>query len=385
MAESKVLFVTHKYPPSIGGMQKHSFELIQNWYDLGPIRTIIINNKIPRAFFFLSIIPRVLFVLLTDPKVKYIHANDGLIAMMITPFLMTRKKLCVTIHGLDIVYSARFYQYWVKKFLSRFDLVVAVSEQTRKQCIQRGIAEEKVHFVPNAVDLKKVGKPEPNFMSILSSTLQADLSNRFLILSVGRPVIRKGFSWFVNNVLEKIQQPCAYVIVAPKLRNSFWLNLARKSLPKGLFLMMAKGFGLELDYFELRKILDDPRFKDKVFMITDELLGQLYIHADLFVMPNIPVQGEYEGFGLVLLEAASAGTMVLASDLDGVPSAVQDGENGILLPPENSEKWAEKVNELLADESLRNQLQEKFSKTVIERKYTWKEMTEAYKKLFDQL
>ena len=48
--------------------------------------------------------------------------------------------------------------------------------------------------------------------------------------------------------------------------------------------------------------------------VGEELLATLYSGADLFVMPNIPVPGDMEGFGVVMLEAGLNGLPVLAAD-----------------------------------------------------------------------
>ena len=70
-------------------------------------------------------------------------------------------------------------------------------------------------------------------------------------------------------------------------------------------------------------------------MIEDDEKEWLLRNSRLFIMPNIPVQGDVEGFGLVLIEAASMGLMAIASDLDGIPDAVIPGETAILVPPGN--------------------------------------------------
>ncbi len=41
--------------------------------------------------------------------------------------------------------------------------------------------------------------------------------------------------------------------------------------------------------------------------VSEEALGSLYRGADLFVMPNVPVPGDIEGFGVVMLEAGLCG------------------------------------------------------------------------------
>ncbi|MEJ0072837.1 MAG: glycosyltransferase [Candidatus Saccharibacteria bacterium] len=57
------------------------------------------------------------------------------------------------------------------------------------------------------------------------------------------------------------------------------------------------------------------------------MLYALYNASDLFVMPNIPVANDIEGFGLVATEASSCGTPVIGSDLEGIKDAVTVGKD----------------------------------------------------------
>jgi phosphatidylinositol alpha-1,6-mannosyltransferase len=62
------------------------------------------------------------------------------------------------------------------------------------------------------------------------------------------------------------------------------------------------------------------------------MLRTLYRGGDLFIMPNIHVPGDIEGFGVVMLEAGLCGMPVLAADLEGIRDVIREGENGYLLP-----------------------------------------------------
>ena len=56
--------------------------------------------------------------------------------------------------------------------------------------------------------------------------------------------------------------------------------------------------------------------------VSDDMLAAAYRSADVMVMPNIPVRGDMEGFGLVALEAAAAGLPVVASRIEGITDAI---------------------------------------------------------------
>jgi len=72
--------------------------------------------------------------------------------------------------------------------------------------------------------------------------------------------------------------------------------------------------------------------------------------ADLMLLPS-----ESESFGLAALEAMACGTPVVASAIGGLPEVIDDGQDGILLPPQDLAGMAQAVLELLQD---RERLQE---------------------------
>jgi glycosyltransferase involved in cell wall biosynthesis len=63
--------------------------------------------------------------------------------------------------------------------------------------------------------------------------------------------------------------------------------------------------------------------------------------SDIFVLPS-----EKEAFGLVLLEAAIAGLPIVASNVGGIPEVIEDGVNGILVPPAISGRLAGAILEI---------------------------------------
>ena len=63
-----------------------------------------------------------------------------------------------------------------------------------------------------------------------------------------------------------------------------------------------------------------------------------------------------ESFGMVLLEAAACGRPAVASRVGGIPSAVLDGETGLLVPPGDVEALAEALTVVLNDDDLARSL-----------------------------
>ncbi|MCC7417768.1 MAG: glycosyltransferase family 4 protein [Acidobacteria bacterium] len=91
--------------------------------------------------------------------------------------------------------------------------------------------------------------------------------------------------------------------------------------------------------------------------VDDLTKWALYDLCDLFVMPNRLLGGaDWEGFGIVFLEAALAGRPSIAGQTGGAADAVEHGVSGLLVDPESPEALARALRQLLQDQPLRDRL-----------------------------
>ena len=74
----------------------------------------------------------------------------------------------------------------------------------------------------------------------------------------------------------------------------------------------------------------------------------LYKSMDLIVQPSLS-----ETFGIAILENMSLGNVIIASSVGGIPEIIDDGINGLLVPPANPEFLADKIIVALTDTELR--------------------------------
>jgi glycosyltransferase involved in cell wall biosynthesis len=72
---------------------------------------------------------------------------------------------------------------------------------------------------------------------------------------------------------------------------------------------------------------------------------------ELFLAPSVR-----EGFGLAIVEAMAAGIPVVATTSGGPAEMIEDGENGILIPPGDPEGLAEVIRDLLSDPDRRRRI-----------------------------
>ncbi|GGK07461.1 GDP-mannose-dependent alpha-(1-2)-phosphatidylinositol mannosyltransferase [Streptomyces camponoticapitis] len=100
-------------------------------------------------------------------------------------------------------------------------------------------------------------------------------------------------------------------------------------------------------------------------MVSDEDKARLLRSVDLYVAPNTGG----ESFGIILVEALSAGAAVLASDLDAFAQVLDQGEAGELFANEDADALAEAAVRLLGDSRRREELGERGSAHV--RRFDW--------------
>lgn len=85
--------------------------------------------------------------------------------------------------------------------------------------------------------------------------------------------------------------------------------------------------------------------------VTEEELNRQYQQCDLFVAPSLQ-----ESFGLIYHEAMQYQKAVVGCKTGGVPEVVEDGVEGLLVPPASPKELQEALSRLMHDDSLRNQM-----------------------------
>ncbi len=140
----------------------------------------------------------------------------------------------------------------------------------------------------------------------------------------------------------------------PGKGHQYLLEAARLVLnqcPDVTFVIVGKEKRKE-DLERLQELARRLRIQDRViFTGFRRDVFQLMATFDVFVLPSL-----WEGFGIVLLEAMALGKPVVGTDVGGIPEVIDNGLNGFLVEPRNPQQLAEKILELLRNETLRNQM-----------------------------
>ena len=119
--------------------------------------------------------------------------------------------------------------------------------------------------------------------------------------------------------------------------------------------------------------------KHVLFLGNQEVMEELLPLADVFLLPS-----STESFGLVALEAMSAGVPVVASRVGGLPELIESGQNGFLEPPDSLEAHVRAVLRLLGDETLRRRFGRAGRKVARER-FDVDRVVSRYRKVYEGL
>lgn len=358
-----LLYISHLHPPkdapldNLGGMQRVSLQLFK---ELDQMEEVNVYPLILEGRWETVEVRTVMFVtrLLTEVPaiVKNKKIDVILFSSMVTAVLapLVRKHVdaaMITInHGHDVTWTFGMYQNHVVKIFPALDGVISVSSATRKASIDRGLTGDKGTVLPNGY--------EDNWIDLLPDKQEAliDLreslgisKDRKILLTVGRHVKRKGHAWFISEVLPRLKNPVDFLVV---------------------------GDGPEFDAIE--KLSKQIKTESNIYLLgrcSDKFLRTAYAGADLFVMPNVPVKGDMEGFGIVMLEAAVAGTPTIASGLEGIKDVITNGKNGYLIEPLDADAFARKI-----DNVLNHELEELAVSTqnFVTKNYSWRRVAKAY-------
>lgn len=350
-----VLFVTRKFPPAVGGMETLA---ASSWLALQgqPVRAGLVAHGgsqwwLPLWVPYAAL--RVVIALLRDRR-TVVLTGDALLHALLWPLLaLLRARQSTMVMGLDLTWPVAPYRWLLRLTLPRAERVIAISRATAEVARVLGIPGERVSVLRLAV-------PVPEVTPEARAAARHDLVERLgldagslIIVSVSRLVKRKGTRWFVDAVLPR--------------------------LPRATLLVGGAGPDQEaiLEAIRARGLESRCRLLGPVDDRTRETLMR---GGDLFVQPNIAVPDDIEGFGLVAVEAASRGALVLAADLEGLKDAVIDGVTGRLLPSGDAAAWAREVQRLADAPSERTRLAAEFM-TGCRREYDFASMGAALVRL----
>ena len=368
----RILYITRKFLPSIGGMQTQSHEFYNALQKKVQVHLVAWGHaqKYLPIFIVIALCKSVYYLVRYD--IDVIQLGDLVLSPigLVLKCLFNKKTLAMA-HGKDVAFNNVVYKNVVLSSAKKLDGIVCVSEFLRQRLEARGANKEKLFVNPNGIntaeydDVFDRGRSKQQ----LEIKFGIRLFERKILLAVTRLVRKKGIAEFIKNIFPAIV----------------------KNHPDTVFLM-AGGPGSGEASKEKKNIIAlvaEQGLQDNICFLGDVtdrkmLLKQIYSAADLYVMPNRHIETDFEGFGIVALEAAINTLPVVAFGVDGIPDAVKNGGNGVLVPEDDDAEFVRVVKEFLDDTDKRLSFGAKARKFVQEN-YNWDKITEEYLEILGKI
>lgn len=226
-------------------------------------------------------------------------------------------KNILSIHGGDIFdptknnspHRKEYLRKAVELSINNSDFVVAQSTNTRNNANKYYNLSKDIEIIP---------LPYEPYSFERKSRKKLNLEdNKNYLVSVGRLVQRKGYKYLIEAL--------------PKIENEDTELMIIGSGPQEK---------------ELKKKSKELGVSDKVNFLgylSEEKKFQYLANSDIYVLSSI-----HEGFGIVLQEAMQVGLPIIATNRGGQKDLIEDGKNGILIPPKEPETIADSVESLLS-------------------------------------
>lgn len=353
----KILLTTLEYPPQIGGVASYYANLKDHWPESDSFK--VLDNSQGELLAKRKIFPwlksiKSIYRAYRDNKSDLVLIGQILPLGTSAALLSFLKsfRFGVFFHGLDfsLAISTPFKKKLTTFIVSRAKLIICANSEVKRLLIElKPSLENKIELInPGA----KVGLVDPLIKEELIDKYK--LAGKKIVFSLGRLVRRKGFDRVIQSLELLDRDDFVYVIC---------------------------GQGEEEKY--LRELADESRHKDKIIFLDllqvrdncNEAEKWAWLSlCDIFIMPSRNINGDFEGFGIVYLEANLMSTPVIAGASGGVADAVLDGVNGLLINPEDNKEIAGAIEKLLNNPDLATKLGEQGRKRALE-EFNWPKLS----------
>jgi phosphatidylinositol alpha-mannosyltransferase len=358
----KILLVSDIFYPHTGGVSEHILHLFKNLNALGHHAKIVAPSfgrnypyvdeniirmgrafKIPknRSFSVITLslkLPWEFRKFLQSNNFDVIHIH-GPLAPVLPYFALkySTSKNFITFHSAyEESLGYVLFEPVLEQYFRKIHGLIAVSSVAR-DCVAKYFPDGHYRIIPNGIDTSRF-RPDIQPIDMLKDFYPK-------ILFVGRFEPRKGLKYLLMAFPDII-----------------------KEFPDAKLVIVGEGF---LEHYYRQYI--EGHIKDHVIFVgrvSPEDLPRYYASCDIY---SSPATGA-ESFGIVLLEAMASGKPIVASDIPGYRTILDDQAEGLVFPPCDHKALAEKIIHLLKNPTLMRQYGEQGR--VKSLRFDWKKVTQ---------
>ena len=280
--------------------------------------------------------PFIRALLATDADIIHCHGYaEGRSELSIVLARLRRRKVVFTPHFHTYPYPRPMRERY-DKTLGRFffnlsDRVIVFTGYTYQQLQTLGVKSERLLVIPH-VSRPEIFAESTNKKETGKLLREAGVTGSPLILGVGQLIERKGWEYTVR---------CLPSIIT-HFPEAILLIVGPSQPAEPAFCQRLMRLATELGVIDHIKILQDN---------SPEFIEDAYRSATILTHPSF-----VESFGLVLLEAMTAGLPIVAHNGTGIPCIVDDGITGYVVDVRDVQSYTDALLALLRDPALRQQI-----------------------------
>src|SRR3989304_984246 len=378
------LLITNDFPPIVSGISTVFYQI---WKRLPSDRIMILAPKAPGCDEFdkresfhiirkriptgesgkaklLKMVLNIFYTLYYTRKYNIGKLHCGQILSVGPAGLVCKKlfgvKYNVYVYGSETLRfgNSRMMSWLMKKVIEEAEELVPNSEFTLLEYERWGVPREKMVTIVPGVDTVFFHPRDKSQHLIEKYRLQ----DKQVIMTVGRLDERKGHDMVIRAMTQ-----------------------LTKRFPGVVYMIVGKG----REEQRLKNLADNLKLHDQVIFtgfVADESLPDYYNLCDVFVLPNRETEshdqlnGDYEGFGVVFLEASACGKPVIAGNSGGSCEAVVDGVTGLMVDPRGESEIAHAIERILEDKSFAGRLG-MAGRNRAEKEFDWQHITQIMKNI----
>ncbi len=354
----RILFLARRYPPTIGGIQTHCHALHTQLVQQAQVHLVALGRQsLWHLTWFLPYCFVVALWAVLGRRVDAVYFADG-VAAALAPLLrpLGPARFVTTVYGLEMTYKnplARTLMHWGVRAC---DQVVVISEHSRRLTAASGVAADKLAIIYLGVEPLELA---PDQLEAVRSRFEQEHGLRFgqdrILLLFGRQVPRKGMVEFLAKGMPLLDADIRLLICGPAASQTT----------------------------RLQQHCQSADLKDRVVLlgpVPDDVLAMLRISCDLFLMPNIHIPGDVEGFGQTQLECMHAGTPAVAFAVDALTESVREG--GFLVEPEDYPAFVAQIHRFFALSPAARSALGRQCRAYVQREYAPQKIAAQYLDLF---
>lgn len=337
----RILLLTSEFPPRVGGIASHVAELAAGLAALGHRATVVAPEVAGAGAY--DAVRRTYKIVRHQSFLRAKPFYDFLLGRLLGRLRAAEEFEIVHVHGLKplraalglglpLVFSNHTSGFLVTaaaggarlqrtmKLLNRVDFLIAPSEELAEAPRRAGLARPSV-YIPNGVDVHRFTPGEANKLRREWGLAAPGVA----VLAARRLVQKNGVLVLAEAAVRLRDTACRFIFAGDGPERARVESVLAHASMAGRAVFLGS--------------------------VPNEAMPGVYRASDLCVLPSL-----LEATSLAGLEAMASGKAVVGSRVGGIPAIIEDGANGLLVPPGDPIALAAAIRRLAADAGLRDRM-----------------------------